>query len=67
MLRKLSNKLNVPLQVEALAQSNEIFNFNQYRYLIKASSEKKGASEIVLFHLPSIGDIAFNLFKVVIV
>jgi hypothetical protein len=36
--------------------------------LIKASSEKNGASEIVLFlYLPSIGDIAFNSFKVVIV
>lgn len=38
------------------------------RYLIKASSEKKAESEIVLFlYRPSIGDTAFNSFNVVIV
>src|SRR3970282_191540 len=38
------------------------------RYLIKASSEKNFESELVLLlYLPSIGDTAFNSFKVVIV
>src|SRR6478609_1905743 len=38
------------------------------RYLIRASSEKKGEREMVLFlYRPSIGDMAFNSFKVVIV
>jgi hypothetical protein len=38
------------------------------RYLINASSEKYLESELVLLlYLPSIGDTAFNSFKVVIV
>ena len=71
MLRKLSNTLGFTPVNCGKGCSHRAMKYSistKTRYLINASSEKNGANAIVLFlYLPSIGEMAFNSFKVVIV
>ena len=71
MFLKLSNTFGFTLFNCGKGTSHKAMKYSistNTRYLINASSEKKGASEMVLFlYLPSIGEMAFNSFKVVIV
>src|SRR3970282_2768279 len=71
MSRKLSNKFGFTFFNcgKGISQSAIKYSIStNTRYLIKASSEKNFERELVLLlYLPSIGDTAFNSFKVVIV
>jgi hypothetical protein len=71
MLRKLSNKSEFTPVSCGNGTWHKAMKYSistNTRYLIKASSEKNGAKErVLLLYLPSIGEIAFNSFKVVIV